>query len=122
MIQEYIGARTKHVYSRTEWETLGNDGQYRIGYSDGYSCCEKSGLSACKYLIKIKSVNSYERGKQQAAIDWLSDPKIKICGNCGHAGEDVNNHLAWIGGQGYTPVIDCDDLTACWNRWDQKHK
>ena len=118
MIQEYIGARTKHVYSRPEWGSLGNDGQYRIGYSDGCSICKEHGLRAAKYLRELKPINSYECGKQQAALDWLSDQNIKVCCNCGHIGKDVHNWRSWVGGKGYVPVPECDNIIECWHRWD----
>lgn len=121
MIQEYLKSRKKGIYSRAEWEALGSDGQCRIGYADGYVICQKHGLRPAKYLQSLKPINSYEQGKKQAAIDWLSDSHVKVCGNCGHMGTDVQTRLIWIGGQGYIPITDCDNLVACWQRWDAKN-
>lgn len=43
------------------------------------------------------------------------------CSHCGHTGSDVSYHYTYIGGQGDIRVIECDDLTACWKRWDAQH-
>lgn len=124
MITEYINAREKKIYSRSEWDALGNDGQYKIGYSDGYAICQEHGINGIKYLDRIVPINNYERGKRQAALDWLVDQKIKAgcsrCHDCGRIGDDIHPHIVWIGGQGYVRVLECDNIVECCQRIDAK--
>jgi hypothetical protein len=122
MIQEYIGARTKRIYSRVEWEALGNEGQYKIGYADGYATCKEHGLRAANYFNNRIPLDAFEQGEKQAALDWLSDQSIKVCCNCGHLGKDVHDWRSWVGGKGYVPVRECDNIIDCWHRWDLQQK
>ncbi len=121
MTTNTITRSKRPIYTRSAWERLGTDGQYRIGYADGTELCNEHGIVAVKYLRELKPINSYECGKQQSAIDWLSSRNVKVCGNCGNVGNDVHDWLAWVGGKGYVPITECDDLTRCWHRWNSKN-
>jgi len=46
-------------------------GTYEQGYNDGLSCRDTHGLKTAKHLAQLKPINIYERGKKQAASDWL---------------------------------------------------
>ena len=46
------------------------------------------------------------------------------CGHCGHHGtaaEPVRWYNLYVGGHGYTWRAECDDVRACWARWDALH-
>ncbi len=43
------------------------------------------------------------------------------CQNCGHAGSDVNPKPMYCGGKGDITMYLCDDVVACWQRWDDVH-
>ncbi len=49
-----------------------------------------------------------------------SEP-IRTCPHCGHTGEDVSYHTVYVGGKGYVAVLECDDRTECWQRWDAQN-
>lgn len=70
MKTELIGYRTKNIYDAKEWETLDH---YKVGYSDGISCCNLHGRKTANYLSKIRAQNRYEDGKKQSALDWLEE-------------------------------------------------
>jgi len=41
---------------------------------------------------------------------------VNVCMLCGHVGDDVTRHYWYIGGQGNTIQIICDDVDACRKR------
>ena len=43
------------------------------------------------------------------------------CFHCGHEGEDVHIYPCYEGGEGRCERPMCDDLVACWLRWDEQH-
>ncbi len=46
----------------------------------------------------------------------------KTCSLCGHKGTDVSSHFEYVGGQGFTNTPpSCNDIIACWSRWDKQH-
>lgn len=44
------------------------------------------------------------------------------CQHCGHAGNDVHLWPVRIGGRGLVGVEQCDDVAACWQRWERQQK
>lgn len=47
--------------------------------------------------------------------------QVRTCPHCGHTGTDVNYHNEYMGGQGMVRILQCDNRTECWKRWDEKH-
>ncbi|MDV2988541.1 MAG: hypothetical protein P3T54_00040 [Dehalogenimonas sp.] len=45
----------------------------------------------------------------------------KTCPHCGHRGLDVVERLKYVGGEGYVPVLGCQNEVECWKRWDEAH-
>jgi hypothetical protein len=43
------------------------------------------------------------------------------CSYCGHTGEDVSSHYAYVGGKGMESIpAACDDIDACYKRQEGK--
>jgi len=49
------------------------------------------------------------------------DTKALTCHHCGHKGKDVIERIAYIGGQGYVKIVECEDRVACWDRWERNN-
>jgi hypothetical protein len=43
------------------------------------------------------------------------------CSHCGHFGSDVHKYSSYVGGIGWVPHIQCDNMVDCWKRWDEKN-
>jgi len=48
--------------------------------------------------------------------------KELTCPHCKHTGQDVHSHLVHVGGEGEVLVQGCDDIVACWWRWDKQNE
>ena len=44
------------------------------------------------------------------------------CQHCGRRGADVHLQPSYQGGIGTILTLQCEDVTACWTRWDEKQK
>ncbi len=45
-----------------------------------------------------------------------------ICFHCGACSDDVHYHGIYVGGQGQVFEPSCDNVQACWQRWERKVK
>jgi hypothetical protein len=50
----------------------------------------------------------------------LVNRQIHTCHHCGHQSKDMTLGRAYIGGVGYRFFWYCNDIAACWQRFENK--